>query len=83
MKRLISLLLVLAVALLAGASFVGCSTSDESSDEGTDGAGNTQPSGQTEQDQRKELKIGVILIGDENEGYSFAHIDGIKRPRRS
>ncbi len=25
-----------------------------------------------------ELKIGVILIGDETEGYSLAHIDGIK-----
>lgn len=26
-----------------------------------------------------KLKIGVILIGDENEGYSFAHIDGIEK----
>ncbi|MBQ4323521.1 MAG: BMP family ABC transporter substrate-binding protein, partial [Clostridia bacterium] len=25
-----------------------------------------------------KLKIGVILIGDENEGYTFAHIKGIK-----
>ncbi len=25
-----------------------------------------------------KLKVGVILIGDENEGYSFAHITGIK-----
>ena len=25
------------------------------------------------------LKIGVILIGDENEGYTFAHIDGIQK----
>ncbi len=25
------------------------------------------------------LKIGVILIGDENEGYTYAHIDGIKK----
>ncbi len=26
-----------------------------------------------------KLKVGVILIGDENEGYSFAHISGIKK----
>ena len=25
------------------------------------------------------LKVGVILIGDENEGYTFAHIDGIRK----
>ena len=24
-------------------------------------------------------KIGIILIGDENEGYSQAHIEGIKK----
>ena len=24
------------------------------------------------------LKIGVILVGDETEGYSLAHINGIK-----
>ncbi len=29
-------------------------------------------------DEAGELKIGVILIGDETEGYSLAHIDGIK-----
>ncbi len=26
----------------------------------------------------EELKIGVILVGDENEGYTYAHIEGIK-----
>ena len=25
------------------------------------------------------IKIGVILVGDENEGYTYAHIDGIKK----
>ena len=29
-------------------------------------------------EEGKSLKIGVILIGDETEGYSKAHIDGIK-----
>lgn len=31
------------------------------------------------EDQTKNLKIGVILIGDDNEGYTYAHIDGIKK----
>lgn len=26
-----------------------------------------------------DLKIGVILVGDENEGYTFAHIEGIQK----
>ena len=25
-----------------------------------------------------DVKIGVILVGDENEGYTYAHIEGIK-----
>jgi len=26
-----------------------------------------------------EFKLGVILVGDENEGYTFAHMEGIKK----
>ena len=26
-----------------------------------------------------DIKIGAILIGDENEGYTYAHIEGIKK----
>ncbi len=35
-------------------------------------------SGNANNDGADEFKIGVILIGDETEGYSLAHIDGIK-----
>lgn len=28
---------------------------------------------------KSDIKIGVILVGDDNEGYTFAHIDGIKK----
>lgn len=35
--------------------------------------GSTEP-----QQNESKLKIGVILVGDENEGYTAAHIDGIK-----
>lgn len=29
--------------------------------------------------KKKETKIGVILVGDENEGYTWAHMEGIKK----
>lgn len=32
----------------------------------------------TESNSTSDLKIGIILVGDENEGYSAAHINGIK-----
>ena len=38
--------------------------------------GMTACSDETDGDQ---LKVGVILIGDENEGYTYAHISGIKK----
>ena len=30
-----------------------------------------------------DVKVGVILVGDENEGYTYAHIDGIKKAAAS
>ncbi len=26
----------------------------------------------------KDVKVGIILVGDENEGYTYAHIEGIR-----
>lgn len=59
MKKLMALLLALAVAL----SITACKT------EGPAENGTASDS---------DIKIGVILIGDENEGYTYAHIKGIK-----
>ncbi len=28
--------------------------------------------------EEKAIKVGIILVGDENEGYTYAHIEGIK-----
>ena len=55
-------LLSLLLVLLISVSLVACSGSETSDDEGTDSA----------------VKIGAIILGDENEGYSYAHIAGIK-----
>ena len=35
------------------------------------------------EDADKPFKVGVILIGDENEGYTYAHISGIKAAAKS
>ncbi len=35
-------------------------------------------SGEKKPEPEKKLKIGVILVGDENEGYTYAHIEGIR-----
>ncbi len=40
------------------------------------GCGGTENSGGTESSDK--IKVGVMLIGDENEGYSYAHIKGIQ-----
>ena len=56
-------LLALILSLVMVFSFAAC---------GCDGDTATDPTG------AGEFKVGVILIGDENEGYTFAHISGIQ-----
>jgi len=41
-------------------------------------ASNTQP-----EPEKKDIKIGVILVGDENEGYTYAHILGIQEAMKA
>ena len=65
MKRFLSVILVLILALsLAACGNAGGSESGNGGNEG----GN----------EASDLKIGVILVGDETEGYTKAHMDGIK-----
>ena len=65
MKKLVAVLLVLCMT----AALVACgSSSSSSSDSAT--SGNAAAS--------SDAKIGVVLVGDENEGYTAAHINGIK-----
>ncbi len=53
MKKIISILLVLALAIVPCASLTACG------------------------DKTDDFKVGVILVGDETEGYTKAHMDGI------
>lgn len=61
MKKIIAL----ALALVMLFAFAACSTSTD--DETTDDTTAVET----------DIKIGVILVGDENEGYTASHIDGI------
>lgn len=85
MKRILSLLLA-CVMLLAVGVLASCDKEEEGTAptaygfEGTkdlaaQGAENAVPPAVT--GDVSALKVGVILIGDNNEGYSKAHIDGI------
>lgn len=64
MKKIIALVVALIMAM---ACFTACG--DSGSNNGKD----------NNNDTKKEAKVGVILIGDENEGYTWAHIEGIKK----
>ena len=76
MKKLLALILALAMAL----ALVACGSSGSNAS----GSDNTAtPSSGVEDDNTvstdgTDLKIGCILVGDENEGYSYAHIKGIQ-----
>lgn len=63
MKKLLSLLLAGVMAL----SLVACG-----------GAGSTDDDTKKVENSNEDVKIGVILIGDENEGYTYSHIKGIQ-----
>ena len=65
MKKIVSAFLT---AALAVSMLVGCGS-------GNAGAGAGTESGSTA--EATDLKIGVILVGDETETYTKAHIDGI------
>lgn len=65
MKKLLALLLVAVMVF----SLSACSSN---------GGEKTDNKKTESQSDEKPFKIGVVLVGDENEGYTAAHIDGIK-----
>lgn len=80
MKKLLALILALAMAL----ALVACGSSGNSGSASstTGSTGSAAASGSEEggdaSTNATDLKIGCILVGDENEGYSYAHIKGIQ-----
>lgn len=79
MKRLFALLLVFA---MVACLFVGCG-SNGSDDNSISNAANdnnvTAKDNGGSGTSNADFKAGFVLIGDENEGYTYAHIVGIEK----
>jgi len=77
-KKFLSTVLAAAtcVSMLAG-----CGSSNATTDEGTNTenttADNTEAAAEGTAISASDIKIGIIYIGDENEGYTAAHMEGI------
>ena len=67
--------LTTALSVLTALSLTACSSSTPASDE----AENNTDSSTENETVTTNGKIGVILVGDENEGYTAAHMEGIKK----
>ncbi|MBQ9974946.1 MAG: BMP family ABC transporter substrate-binding protein [Clostridia bacterium] len=76
MKKILALLLACAMLLTCGVLFAACT--EDAPEENNEVVENNDPAETPEEPEAPALKVGVILIGDENEGYTYAHIDGIK-----
>ena len=78
-------LLALALALVMCLALAACGTSGApaaGSGSAAPAAGSGSAAADAKDDKaaanKDDVKIGCILIGDENEGYSYAHIKGIE-----
>ena len=67
-RKILSIILAIAMVLCVF-SFASCGKNSDAADDGDKNV-DTKPG--------DKLKIGAILLGDENEGYTYAHIVGIK-----
>ena len=77
MKFKKTLCLILAMAMMLLLVACGGETPEASGNSGNSGnTGNAGNAGGN--DTASNIKIGVILVGDETEGYSLAHMNGIK-----
>lgn len=77
MKKVVTLLMVLAMAI---GLFTGCSSANKGEDILTPDTKGGEETGskETPETGTSDIKIGIIYIGDENEGYTAAHMEGIK-----
>lgn len=88
MKKIIALLLALVMvfALVACASTTETKSAEETPAAETPAAETEAPAEEAEDEPAAptadavgtDIKIGVVLVGDENEGYTYSHIAGIQ-----
>ncbi|MBO4848601.1 MAG: BMP family ABC transporter substrate-binding protein [Clostridia bacterium] len=73
MKKFLAIILCLVMVL----ALIACNR-EESKPDKPDESKNTEEASKPDTNPNPDLKIGVILVGDENEGYTAAHIEGFK-----
>ena len=79
MKKLLALVLALAMALALVACGGGNASTPSSNTPASTPAGDAStPEEGGDAAPAADLKVGCILVGDENEGYTYAHIKGIE-----
>ena len=75
-KKIVALVLVIALVASLAIALAACNDNGGNNDDGA--SINLAPDYSTIGDVAgKSIKVGIILIGDETEGYSEAHINGI------
>ena len=84
MKKLLAV--ILAVVMVA--AFAACTKTPVVDDTNAPADENVEENANAPADEDVEpvpgdLKIGVILVGDDNEGYTYAHIEGIQKAAKA
>ncbi len=70
MKKVASLMLV---AVMTVGLMAGCGGGSDS------GSGSDSTGGSGGSDSGDDFKVGIVLVGDENEGYTYSHIEGFQK----
>ena len=78
MKKIIALLAVLTMVFALAACAAPAATTEPAATATEAPAAEATEAPAAEATEAPALKVGVILVGDENEGYTYAHIEGIK-----
>lgn len=76
MKKLLSLILALSMTVMM---LVGCQSGGSTEDTDKDNTAKSEDS----TSEKSDIKVGIIYIGDENEGYTEAHMTGIKEMKEA
>ena len=76
MKKLLSLILALSMTVMM---LVGCQSGGSTEDTDKDNTAKSEDS----TSENSDIKVGIIYIGDENEGYTEAHMTGIKEMKEA
>lgn len=71
-KKIVSLVVALT---MVSSLFAGCGNSEEETSQGTQASATA---GATAASDASKIKVGVIYVGDENEGYTAAHMEGVQ-----